>query len=67
MIKVKVNYENGDYEYTHINATPKEARAYYVGQVFNVGLGPNDNMQRCTSIEILGKRAYEKIAFGQKK
>lgn len=60
MIKVKVNYENGDYEYTHINATPKDAPAYYIGKVFNVGLGPNGNMQRCTSIEILAKRAYEK-------
>ncbi len=56
MIEVKLNYESGDYKYTHINATSEEARAYYVGEVFNVGLGPNDNMQRCTSIEILGKR-----------
>jgi hypothetical protein len=53
MLSVKINYANGDYEYTRINATPDEARAYYVGKVFNVGPGPNDNLQRCTGIEIL--------------
>lgn len=53
MITVKVNYSDGDSTITRINATPDEARAYYVGKVFNVGLGPNDNMQRCTGIEIL--------------
>jgi hypothetical protein len=53
MIDIKVNFADGDYFYTGINATPDEARAYYVGKVFNVGLGPDDNLQRCTDIEIL--------------
>lgn len=53
MITVKVSYAGGDSTVTRINATPDEARAYYVGKAFNVGLGPNDNIQRCTSIEIL--------------
>lgn len=53
LLHIKVNYENGDSTVTRINATPDEARAYYVGKVFNVGLGPNDNLQRCTGIEIM--------------
>ena len=57
MLTVKINYENGDSTVTRINATPDEARAYYVGRVFNVGLGPNDNMQCCTDIEILGDKS----------
>lgn len=52
MATVKVNYENGDYEYTRINATPAEAQAYFVGKTFNIG-SVSDNMQRCTGIEIL--------------
>jgi hypothetical protein len=52
MLTVKINYANGDYEYTRINATPAEARAYYVGKKFNIG-STADNMQRCTDIEIL--------------
>ena len=52
MIKVKINYENGDSVITRINATPAEARAYYVGKAFNIG-STADNMQRCTGIEIL--------------
>lgn len=49
---VKVNYANGDYEYTRINATPDEARAYYVGKTFNIG-STADNLQKCTSIEVV--------------
>lgn len=52
MMTVKINYQNGDFEYTRINATPDEARAYYVGKVFNIG-SVSDNLQRCTSIEIM--------------
>jgi hypothetical protein len=52
MLSLKINYANGDYGYSRINATLEEAREYYEGQLFN--LGPVlDNMQQCTSIEIL--------------
>lgn len=52
MITVKVNYANGDYCYTRINATEEEARKYYVGHYFNLG-AVRDNLQICTSIEIM--------------
>jgi len=53
MITVKVSFSNGDHFITRINATFEEAKDYYEGQIFNVGLGPNDNMQRCTGVELL--------------
>jgi IMP cyclohydrolase len=52
MATVKVNYENGDYECTRINATLEEARAYYIGKTFNIG-SVSDNLQKCTSVEIM--------------
>ena len=48
----KINYENGDHSYTRMNATPEEAKAYYIGKVFNIGV-VSDNLQKCISIEIL--------------
>lgn len=52
MLTVKINYADGDSTIARINATPEEARAYYVGKLFNLGTVV-DNMQRCTGIEIL--------------
>ncbi len=52
MLTLKINYENGDHSYTRINATPEEAKAYYIGNFFNVGI-ISDNIQKCMSIEIL--------------
>lgn len=52
MLTLKINYENGDHSYTRMNATPEEAKAYYIGTTFNIGI-VSDNLQKCTSIEIL--------------
>ena len=52
MLTLKINYENGDSRHTRINATPEEARSYYIGKIFNIGI-VSDNLQKCTSIEIL--------------
>lgn len=52
MLTLKINYENGDHSHTRINATPEEAKAYYIGKIFNIGI-VSDNLQKCTSIEIL--------------
>ncbi len=51
-ITVKCHYENGDSITTDINATFKQAEAYYVGKVFNIG-SVEDNLQKCTHIELL--------------
>lgn len=37
---------------TRMNATSEEAKAYYIGTTFNIGI-VSDNLQKCTSIEIL--------------
>lgn len=50
MLNIKVILANDDYFYTKINCNLKEAEAYYVGKVFNVGR-IKDNLQKCIKIE----------------
>lgn len=53
---VKVYFEDGDYFTTDMNGnlTDKEIKDYYrIGRTFNVGSGPNDNMQKVSKIEII--------------
>lgn len=52
MLTLKINYENGDSRHTRINATLAEAKAYYIGKIFNIGI-VSDDLQKCTSIDIL--------------
>lgn len=52
--EVKVSFINGDHFCTAINGTEKSIRDYYkVGKVFNIGLGPDDNLDRVKSLEFL--------------
>lgn len=52
MITVKVTFKNGDHLTTDFNGTMEDARAYYIGQAFN--LGPvEDNMQIAESAELI--------------
>jgi hypothetical protein len=51
MITVICNYADGDIITTQFNGTPDDARAYFVGQTFNIG-SVDDNMQKCVSIAI---------------
>lgn len=56
MRAIKVYYSNGDAISTSMAAhlTDKEMQDYFaVGKWFNVGLGPNDNMQQVIKTEIL--------------
>jgi hypothetical protein len=50
MIDVKCTYENGDTTTTGINATLTEARQYFEGNYFNLGV-EDDNMQKCIKVE----------------
>ena len=52
MLNIKVIFENGDFLYTKINGTLETIKNYYIGKVFNTGK-TSDNLQKCTSIEIL--------------
>lgn len=52
MITVKVTFANGNYLITNINATPDEAREYYLGQEFNIGEGGEDNLQPAVNVEV---------------
>lgn len=48
---IRVTFANGDTMDTEINGTVKSINEYYVGKTFNVGLGPNDNMQKAVKVE----------------
>lgn len=48
------HFDNGDSITTSINGTEDEIRAYYFGQVFNLGDGSGgDLLARCIKLEIL--------------
>jgi hypothetical protein len=52
MITVRVFFEDGAYLTTSINGTLKEVRAYYLGQVFNLGRWhKGDDLQKCVRVE----------------
>lgn len=49
----KVTFEDGDWLTTGFNGTLADAEKYYLGQTFNVGLGPDDNLQTAVKVELL--------------
>ena len=55
MINIKIIYEDGDCEFTKINATIEEARKYYTGQRFNVGI-TTDKIKKCVKVEIINSK-----------
>ena len=52
MLYFRIGFENGDSLETGFNGTLEEAKAYYLGRVFNLG-AVDDDMQRCNSVEQL--------------
>ena len=50
---VKVTTETGDMWTATINLPEQDAIAYYQGKVFNVGLGPEDRMERVVKVEVI--------------
>ena len=55
MKSVTVKFNNPDLNYqTSINpaCTTEEIRKYFVGTVFNMGVYPVENMQRCIDVEV---------------
>lgn len=52
MLYFRIGFENGDTLETGFNGTLEEAKAYYLGRVFNLG-AVDDDMQRCNSVEQL--------------
>lgn len=50
MTTYKVTFTNGDYLFTRLNAAIEEAKAYYLGHVFNLGTEA-DNLQKCVDVE----------------
>ena len=54
MIEIKVYFDNKDSLSTKINATFEEAKKYYVGNVFNIGI-VKDKMVKCNKTEFIAE------------
>lgn len=55
MKSVKVIFKDSKYNYsTSVNGkcTNDEIRKYFIGQMFNIGCYPVENMQECIDVEI---------------
>lgn len=50
MITVKVTFKNGDHLTTGINATLDDAKRYYIGNTFNLGVD-DDLLTKAVSVE----------------
>lgn len=50
MITTKATFDDGDTIITRINGTIEDAKAYYLGSVFNLG-ATSDNLRRCVFVE----------------
>ena len=50
-IGVKIIFDNGDSLYTEINTDLAGAEKYYLGKVFNIGVGENDKMAKVVKVE----------------
>lgn len=64
MLLIRCYYENGDKITTAINLSFEEAKDYFEGKVFNLGmLGryEDDKMQRCVRIEEIKSYKKDKI------
>lgn len=46
----KITFSDGDYLYTSLNAFIEKAKAYYLGNTFNLG-AEADNLQKCVDVE----------------
>ena len=46
----KVIFDNGDSLITGLNGSLEDARNYYLGTIFNLGI-VDDDMHRCVSVE----------------
>jgi hypothetical protein len=50
---VKVQFENGNSIVSTVNGTKQEIEKYYLGNTFNVGMGPLDEMSKATKVTFL--------------
>jgi hypothetical protein len=50
VVSVRVTFENGDRLFTRLNGTLKDAREYYLGNVFQLGLS-EDTKTRAIKVE----------------
>lgn len=58
MIFVKCTYADGDTIKTGFNGTIDQAEKYFLGNIFNIGSGVKDNLQKCVEVEQLIEDEY---------
>jgi len=49
---IRVCFENGDHLITEINGTLESIEKYYIGQLFDMGAYPIENMVRATCVQL---------------
>lgn len=67
MRHIKVTYDDGDTMETNINGTDAEICAYYIGNTFNVGIGPDDNIKTAVAVEFLAPALKLKPEYSTQK
>lgn len=50
----KITFDNGDSMVSRLNGNIEDARRYYLGNIFNLGV-VNDDMHRCVGVEEVGE------------
>lgn len=50
---IKITFASGETLSTWINGSESEILAYYIGQKFNLGIGPQDRWDTATDVEFL--------------
>jgi len=58
MIFVKCTYADGDTIKTGFNGTFEDAKKYFLNNIFNIGSGAKDNLQKCVEVEQLIEDEY---------
>ena len=60
MITIKCEYTNSDTITTGFNGTYEDAEDYFLGNVFNIGNGEEDNLQKCIKAEQIKLKDIER-------
>jgi hypothetical protein len=48
----KVTFDNGDTITTNINGTDKDIKSYYMNNIFDMGIYPEEKMCKAVSVEV---------------
>ncbi len=59
-----IKFADGNFLKTEFNGNIEDARAYYLGNIFNVGGGEGDNLVKCISVQQIFKCKFKGRVIG---